>query len=209
MLSALIGGYLYSSVRGQAMKPVTITRLPMLVVLLAISLGSTGTVRSAQTIISGIVDYVYEPNPQQIKPKMYNWQIQLNPADSRNGSYEIIQVTWSGKANPKATTTVLIDSKMIVPNRDGIIAFSLNVGDKEPKQNMGRRGHSGQPIIFSGRGTGKAASNWMVLPGTKVDRVVPSPKGAQLRDGKLDLLRLIVSNESGEEFRVDVMLRRE
>lgn len=191
------------------MKLVTITRRPMLVVLLAISLGSTVTVRSAQTTISGIVDYVYEPNPQQIKPKLYNWQIQLNPADSRTGSYEIIQVTWSGKANPKATTTVLIDSKMIVPNRDGIIAFNLHVGDKEPKQNMGRRGNIGQPIIFSGRGTGKGESNWIVLPGTKVDRVVPSPKGEQLRDGKLDLLRLIVTNESGEEFRVDVMLRRE
>ena len=73
---------------------------------------------------------------------------------------------------------------------------------------MGRQGNMGQPIIFSGRGTGKGESNWIVLPGTKLDRVVPAAKGIQLRDGKLDLLRFIVINESGEEFRVDVMLRR-
>ncbi len=190
------------------MKLLNISHWCIMVVLLAISLGSTVTVRSAQSTVSGIVDYVYEPNPQQIKPKMYNWQIELNQTDSRTGPYEIIQVTWSGKANPKPTTTVLIDSKMIVPNRDGIIAFNLYVGDKEPKQNMGRRGNIGQPIIFSGRGTGKAASNWIVLPGTKVDRVVPAAKGLELRDGSLDLLRFIVTNEGSEEFRVDVMLRR-
>ena len=189
------------------MKPVNIPRWPMLGVLVAICLGSAVTVKSAQSTVSGIVEYVYEPNPQQIKPKMYNWQIKLNPTDSRNGPYEIIQVTWSGKADPKAKTAVLIDSNMIVPNRDGIIDFNLYVGDKEPKQNMSQRGNIGEPIIFSGKGTGKAASNWIILPGTKIDRVAPSAKGIQLRDGSLDLLRFIVTNEGGEQFRVDVMLR--
>ena len=179
----------------------------MLVVFLEICLGSAVTVKSAQSTVSGIVEYAYEPNPQQIKPKMYNWQIKLSPTDSRNGPYEIVQVTWSGRADPKAKSAVLIDSNMIVPNRDGIIDFDLYVGDKEPKQNMGRAGNIGQPIIFSGRGTAKAASNWIVLPGTKVDRVAPSAKGIQLRDGSLDLLRFIVTNEGGEQFRVDVMLR--
>ena len=73
---------------------------------------------------------------------------------------------------------------------------------------MGRWGNIGQPIIFSGRGTGKSESNWIVLPGTKVEHVVPAAKGIQLRDGRLNLLQFIVINDSGEEFRADAMLRR-
>jgi hypothetical protein len=46
----------------------------MLIVLLAISLGNAVTVESAQTNISGIIEYTYEPNPQEIKPKIYNWR---------------------------------------------------------------------------------------------------------------------------------------
>ena len=192
------------------MKLVNTTLWRMLIVLLAISLGNAVTVES-QTNISGIVEYTYEPNPQEIKPKMYNWQIQLNQRDSQNGSYEIVQGTKSSKADPKATNTnpiVLIDSNMIVPNRDGIVDFNLYVGDKEPKQNMGRRGNIGQPIIFSGKGTGKGESNWIVLPGTKIDHVAPFGKGTQLVDGRLNLLQFVVTNDTGEKFQVDVMLHR-
>ena len=192
------------------MKLLSIIRWLVLIVPLAIGFGGS-VVKSADTNLSGIVEYVYEPNPQEIKPKMYNWQIKLNQTDSRNGPYEIVQVTKSSKADPKPKIpkpTVLIDSNMIVPNRDGIIDFNLYVGDKEPKQNMGRRGNIGQPIIFSGKGTGKGESNWIVLSGTKIDRVAPSAKGTQLLHGRLNLLELIVTNDSGEKFQVDVMLRR-
>jgi len=191
------------------MKIKKITGVPMVVALLVMGLGNT---LSAETNISGIIEYVYERNPQEITPKMYNWEVKLNEADSRNGTYEIVQITKSIKADPKAGAAtvpiVLVESKMIVPNQDGIIDFKLYVGDKEPKQNMGRRGNIGQPFIFSGRGTGKAESTWIVLPGTKTDRVVPSAKGTQLSDGRLSLVQFIITNDGGEKFQVDVILRR-
>ncbi len=191
------------------MKIKKITGVHMLVALLVIGVGNA---LSAETDISGIIEYVYERNPQEIKPKMYNWEVKLNEADSRNGSYEIIQITKSNKTDPKAGAAavpiVLVESKMIVPNQDGIIDFKLYVGDKEPKQNMGRRGNIGQPFIFSGIGTAKAESTWIVLPGTKTDRVVPSAKGTQLSDGRLSLVQYIVTNDGGEKFQVDVIFRR-
>jgi len=190
---------------------VNINRWYILVVLLATCLGSAFTVKSAETAISGIIDYVYERNPQRITPKMYNWEVKLSDADSRNGTYEIVQITEPRKADPMATDTepkVLVESKMIVPNRDGIIDFKLHAGDKEPTQHMGRQGNSGQPIIFSGRGTGKGASNWIVLPGTKTDRVIPSAKGTQLVASRLRLIQFIVSNDKGDKFQVNVILRR-
>jgi hypothetical protein len=142
---------------------------------------------------------------------MYNWEVKLSKAVSQNGAYEIVQITKPRKADAKpadTATTVLIESKMIVPNQDGIINFKLYVGDKEPKQNMGRRGNVGQPIIFSGRGSGKGESTWIVLPGIKVDQVAPSVKGAQLSNGNLNLIQFIVTNDRGEEFQADVLLRR-
>lgn len=183
----------------------------VLVVLLAVSLGDSFAAKSAETNFSGITEYVFEPNPQEISPKMYNWEVKLSKVDSQNGAYEIVQMTKPRKADSKpvdTATTVLIDSKMIVPNQDGIINFKLYVGDKEPKQNMGRRGNVGQPIIFSGRGTGKGESTWIVLPGTKVDQVTPSVKGAQLSNGKLNLIQFVVTNDGGEKFQADVIFRR-
>lgn len=183
----------------------------MLLALLAIGLGNSFTAKSAETNLSGITEYTFEPNPQEISPKMYNWEVKLSKVDSQNGAYEIVQFTKPRKAGAKPVdtpTTVLIDSQMIVPNQDGIINFKLYVGDKEPKQNMGRRGSIGQPIIFSGRGTGKGESTWIVLPGSKVDQVAPSVKGAQLSNGKLNLIQFIVTNDGGEKFQADVILRR-
>jgi hypothetical protein len=183
----------------------------VLVVLLAVSLGDSFAAKSAETNFSGITEYVFEPNSQEISPKMYNWEVKLSKVDSQNGAYEIVQMTKPRKADSKpvdTATTVLIDSKMIVPNQDGIINFKLYVGDKEPKQNMGRRGNVGQPIIFSGRGTGKGESTWIVLPGTKVDQVAPSVKGTQLSNGKLNLIQFVVTNDGGEKFQADVIFRR-
>ena len=183
----------------------------VLVVLLAGSLGNSFAAKSAETNFSGITEYVFEPNPREISPKMYNWEIKLSKVDSQNGVYEILQITKPRKADSKlveAATMVLIDSKMIVPNQDGMINFKLYVGDKEPKQNMGRQGNIGQPIIFSGRGTGKGESTWIVLPGNKVDQVTPSVKGAQLSNGKLNLIQFVVTNDGGEKFQADVIFRR-
>jgi len=166
---------------------------------------------SAQTEASGIVSYVYEANPKEIKPKMYNWEIRLNQADSHAGAYEIIQMTRPTRVNAKEADLVpqvLVESKVITPGQDGAVHFNLYVGDKAAKENMGRRGNSGQPIIFSGVGTGNGASNWIVFPGAKIERVLPSPKGTRLLDGKLSLIQFIVSDDRGEEFQTDVLLRR-
>lgn len=193
------------------MNIVRTTRWHMSAALLAIGLGGAFTAQSAETNVSGIIDYVYEQNPARIKPKMHNWEVKLTEADSRNGSYEIVQITKSSKADPKGTDTepkVLIEPEMIAPNQNGIIDFRLYVGDKAPKLNMGRQGNIGQPIIFSGVGTGKAASNWIVLPGTKTDHVVPSAKGTQFVNGRLRLVQFVVTNDAGKTFQVDVILRR-
>ena len=47
----------------------------IMIVLLAICLGSPVPVKSAEPNISGIISYVYETNPQEIKLKIYNWEI--------------------------------------------------------------------------------------------------------------------------------------
>jgi hypothetical protein len=174
-------------------------------------LGSALASPSAQTEVSGIVNYVYESNPREIKPKMYNWEIRLNTADSHNGAYEIIQITRPARADAKAADVspqVLVESKMITPGQDGAIDFNLYVGDRTPKENMGRPGNSGQPIIFSGIGTGTGASNWIVFLGAKIERAVPSPRGTRLVDGKLSLIEFIVSDNRGDQFQTDVVLRR-
>lgn len=185
-------------------------------VLLAIVLGSPFAVKSAETNISGIIEYVFEPNPQEVKPKMYNWEIRFNAADSTNGTYEIVQITRPLNINGgnRGTTNILIGvspmshKEMIVPNEHGIIDFNLYVGEKEPKQNMNEPGNIGQPIIFSGKGTGKAGSDWIVLPGSKVDKVTPSGKGTRVSDGSLSIIQFIVTNDAGQKFQADVMLRR-
>lgn len=180
-------------------------------VFVAALLGGVVATPSAQTEVSGIVSYVYEPNPSDIKPKMYNWEVRLSREDSRGGPYEIVQITRPTKAKATAADSVsqeLVESRVITPGQDGTVAFHLYVGDKAPKENMGRRGRSGQPIIFSGIGTGSAASSWIVFAGAQIERVVPSPAGTRLRDGTLRLIQFIVRDERGEQSETDVVLRR-
>lgn len=155
---------------------------------------------------SGIIEYKYEQNPQRIKPKMYNWEVLLSKADSINCVYEIVQTTQpiSGQAEEK----VLIDDKMITPNKDGQIHFALYVGDKEPTKNMNGPGNLGLPIIFSGKGTARGESNWIVLPGSKVTHVTPSAQGTQMHEGRLGLIQFSVVNAQNEKFLVDVELRK-
>ena len=80
--------------------------------------------------------------------------------------------------------------------------------DEQPKPNMPGPGRIGEPIIFSGRGTGKGQSNWIYLPGSKLDNVVSSIKGTQMSDRKLNLIQFIVTKADGEKFQRDVVLRR-
>jgi hypothetical protein len=182
----------------------------ILLPLLAADPSSPVAAQSAETSISGIIEYVFDPNPQEITPKVYNWEIKLNSIDSRTGAYEIVQITKPVRAEPntQGSASVLIDSRMIVRNTDGIINFKLYIGEKQPKPNMPGPGSMGEPIIFSGRGTGKGESNWIYLPGSKVDRVVPSEKGTKMSDGKLNLIQFIVTKADGEKFQTDVVLRR-
>ena len=180
---------------------------------LSASDGNPWAVASADTNFSGIIEYVFEPNPnpKEIKPRMYNWEVRLNAADSRNGPYEIVQITKPFNAGTKARKTetdILVDAGMIVADQDGIIPFRLYIGDKEPSRNMNGPGNIGQPVVFSGKGTGKGASSWIVLPGARVDRVTPSSKGTPLSNGRLSLIQYIVTNDRGEKFQADVVLRR-
>jgi len=183
----------------------------MFLLLSAMLVGCSRRVESPEPDASGITEYKLEPNPQEISPKMYNWEVMLTKADSKNGSYEIIQLTQPMKEDlqaSQAATKVLIDGEMIVPNQDGIIHFKLHVGDTKPAENMNAPGNIGHPIIFSGRGTGKGSSNWIVLPGSEVGQVTPSGQGTLLSEGKLSLIQFVVSNADGETFLADVMLRR-
>jgi len=203
-------------VRPQPMKNKDTIRWRISAVLLGIVLISPLVVKSAETNFSGIVEYVFEPNPQKIKPKMHNWVITLNAADSTNGTYEIVQITRSLDVNggDRGTTNILIGvalishMEMIIPNEHGMIEFNLHVGAKEPKRNMNAPGNIGQPVTFSGIGTGRGGSSWIVLPGSKVDKVAPSAKGTQLSDGRLSIIQYIVTNDAGKKFQADVMLHR-
>ncbi len=160
---------------------------------------------------SGILDYTFEPNPQQISPKMYNWTVKLNQADSQNGRYEIIQITHpiqGGKKVGQAKQRVLISDDMVRTNEDGQIHFVLHVGDKSPTVNANGPGNLGHSIIFSGRGTGTGASNAIILPGSNVLRVTPASQGRQLSGDQLHLIQFVVTNANDEMFQVDVMLHR-
>src|SRR5215831_17720816 len=162
-----------------------IIRQWILLLLLAAGLRNAFAAQATVASFSGIIEYAFEPNPQEITPKLYNWEIQLSSIDSRTFSYEIVQITKPVKAQPNARESapnVLIDNRVIVPNQDGFIRFKLYIGEKQPKQNMPGPGSMGEPIIFSGKGTGKGQSNWIYLPGSKVDRVVPSEKGTKMSD---------------------------
>ena len=188
-----------------------IIRQWILLLLLAAGLRNAFAAQATETSFSGIIEYIFEPNPQEITPKVYNWAIQLNSIDSRTFSYEIVQITKSAKAQPNARESapnVLIDNRMIVPNQDGFIRFKLYIGEKQPKPNMPGPGSIGEPIIFSGRGTGKGQSNWIYLPGSRVESVIPSPNGTRMSDGKLNLIQFIVTKTDGEKIQTEVVLRR-
>jgi len=164
--------------------------------------------QSAASPVSGIIRYTFEPNPKEIKPKMYNWEIRLHGADSQ-GAYEVVQVTrpTTGAAGADSISRI-IDAKVIVPGQDGAIDFNLYIGDKTPKENMGRQGNSGEPVIFSGVGTGNGASSWVVFPGAIIERATPAAAGTPLANGKLILIRFLVRNARGVQFRTEVVLRR-
>src|SRR5262245_10001072 len=186
-----------------------IIRQWILLPLLAAGISSSLAAQPAETSFSGISEYVFDPNPQEITPKVYNWEIKLNSIDSRTGSYEIVQITKPLRAHTNgrdSALSVLIETQMIVPNQDGLIDFKLYIGEKQPKPNMPRPGSMGEPIIFSGRGTGKGESNWIYLPGSKVDNVIPSVKGTRMSDGKLNLIKFIVTIAYGEMVKSDVLV---
>jgi hypothetical protein len=174
--------------------------------------GSAGksSVEPPASGVSGVVEYRFEPAPRKISSKLHNWEVVLSKADAMGNRYDIIQVTRPIEENltaPPATTNVLIDEKMIVPNEDGNIRFTLHAGDKWPAKNMNAPGNIGHPIIFSGVGTGIGASSWIVLPGANVGQVTPA-KRTRLSEGKLTLIQFVVSNADGERFETDVILRR-
>ena len=187
-------------------------RMTMLLLLVsAMPVGCSQSIESPAPGISGVTQYEFNPNPGEIRPKLHNWVVELSKADSASNRYDIIQVTRPTEDDPaagQATTTVLIDDRMIVPNPNGTIHFTLHVGDAEPTQNMNAPGNIGHPIIFSGRGTGKGVSNWIVLPGSEIDRVAPTEQGTSLSDGKLRLIQFVVRNADGEKYRAEVILRR-
>jgi hypothetical protein len=160
-----------------------------------------------------VTDYFFDPNPQEIVPKLHNWEIKLNRAASENGAYEIVQITRTLDPDPKTpaiVTDVLVESRLIARTQDGegIVAFQLYIGDKEPHPNMGRQGNSGEPIIFSRNGTAKGSSGWIVFPGSKIQPLTPARKGTPLADGRLTLIQFIITNAHGKKFQADVILRR-
>jgi hypothetical protein len=188
-----------------------IIRQWMLLPLVAVGLPGAFAAQTAGTAFSGIIEYVFDPAPQEITPKLYNWEVKLNSIDSRAGSYEIVQTTRPVRTQPNglgSTSSVLIDNPIIVPNQDGIIHFKLYIGERQPKPNMPGPGSMGVPIIFSGRGTGKAESNWIYLPGSKIDGVTPSANGTRMSEGRLNLIQFISTKADGEKFETDVLLRR-
>jgi len=174
-------------------------------------LGCTRQAEVPKSDVSGIVSYTFQPEPEKISPKMYNWELILTEADSRNSGWVIVQVTrpLADARSDQAVTKVLVDPEMIVPNQDGHIHFTLHAGDKEPTPNLGAPGNVGQPVSFSGRGTGKGTSSWIVLPGSEIQEVTPSETGTSLVDRTLRFIRFIVVNAAGDRFQSDVMLRHE
>jgi hypothetical protein len=154
---------------------------------------------------SGVTNYAYETNPQKVKPKLYNWEVTLNHADSRGGPYEILQVTspaFPGSAAQSAN--VLIAPEMIIPNSTGVIDFMLYLGEKEPARDPA--GYMLQPIKYSGEGSETGAASKVRLPGSSIDQALPAATGTKLIDGRLELIQFITTDDRGKKFRTDVLL---
>ncbi len=170
----------------------------------------------AQSGVSGIVAYSADRNPQDLQPTTHNWEIRLDASDSTNGFYEIVQIDrhLDPGAEPRSTTNVLIglspmsQKPLIVPNGNGVIDFKLSIGSKTPESDRNAPRNTGQPLVFSGVGTGKAVSDWVVLPGSKVTKVTPSGKGTKLSNGNLSIVQFLATNDSGAKFQTDVLLQR-
>ena len=189
---------------------------PMLVLLVVASLvacsPSTPPPPPAYTpAVSGITHYEFDPAPQDVSPKMHNWIVVLDKAVSAGGAYEIVQETAplsaEGELGP-VVSEVLIEAKWIAVNAKGLIHFRLHVGNAEPTANMLAPGNAGHPVVFSGIGTGKGASSWVVLPGGEFERVTPTTTESALVGGACTFIRYLVKNGAGERFQADVVLRR-
>ena len=201
------GAYSFDVNEGIHMK-----RVMTIVVLAVALLGCTRQDESREADVSGVVNYTFEPEPEGISTKLYNWELMLSEEDSRSATWTIVQVTQPLVDKPQpaaAVTETLIDSEMIVPNQDGHIHFKLHAGEKEPTPNMNGPGNVGHPVIFSGIGTGKGASNWIVLPGSEITEVIPSKTGTRPVDGALRIIRFIGVDAAGARFQSDVILRHE
>lgn len=161
--------------------------------------------------VSGVTGYNYEAEPKGVTQKMYNWEVTLSAADSKKGSYDIVQVdhylSADGK-NPDATN-VLIGPGMVRTDATGIIHFALLIGDKQPRTNMGGPGQIGEPIVYLGLGSSKVESAWITLPGQLINRTVPAASGTRLADDKLMLIEFDVTDKDGAKIQTQVMLRRE
>ena len=62
-------------------------------------------------------------------------------------------------------------------NQEGVVDFSLYVGDKAPKESMGLHGRAGESIIFSGWGTGKSESTGSFFRARRSSRSFQPPRG--------------------------------
>lgn len=165
-----------------------------------------GETAATAVSVSAISDYTYNPKPMDETDHVYTWEVQLNAADSKSGPFEIDEITYGDGSSPQSGEAKnLVGSDMAKPNDSGFVDFELGIGGKKPPQPFGRGVN--MPFNFRGHGTGTFAAFFVDLPGAKIDKTTPSPKGTQMANGQLLLMRYNVTDDDGAKYVVDVVLR--
>jgi hypothetical protein len=179
--------------------------------LAAVVIACLGCVQhAAAEETNGIIGFSRCPNPQPITPRKWNWEVKLDKNSSKQHRYQLVQKTESlprqGQQPGKRTTRILIDTASIVASQRGAIHFKIHTGDERPAPNMNGE-NIGLGLSFSGIGTGKGASNWIVLPGTKILDVSVFEKGS-LQGGVIKFLEFQSQTSNGEKYGSTVSLKQ-
>jgi len=146
---------------------------------------------------------VQRPDPNQIVPRKWNWEIRLSPSQSQRG-FRISQHTVAEKASGSNIDKVLFDAKDLQKNPGDVIHFRLHTGDDNPSLDMNKKGNIGLGVSFARVGGGYGASGWIVMPG----RIVRSQiiKQDYLKNGGLPLVSIETVDALGSEYRTELRL---
>lgn len=148
---------------------------------------------------------VKKPNPNNITPRKWNWEIELTPIQSKS-RFRIVQQTNGKKGLEPEFTRILFSESELQKSSGDVIHFKLYSGDENPTLNMNKKGNVGLGVSFSRVGGGFGTSSWIVLPGRIVKSEVPQQ--GYLTNAALLLLSIDTRDSMGNDYKTDLRLEQ-